>query len=409
MSRWLNFIAGFSFIVLACDSAAWSRAEIFSGSSLEQAKQHAQKDGKLFLIDFTASWCPPCKKMESTTWADAAVQAWMKENAVAIQIDVDKDEKISAKYKITGMPTLVLFTPQSGDKEFGRQDGYLSSSELMQWLKGARSGKTSAELQKDADTGAAVWERMSKARELQTSGKDAEAFEEYLWLWNNINKDDPDTGQLKYSLLPSELKKLCATVAPAKTKLTSMRDAADKANQRQDWIILNGILDDHQLTLAWFDKAKMDPAQRPSLIADAKFYEPLLFGKCRWDDAATYLYADPMARIKEYYKDAEDMKRPRPDTEFAKDFDPFPSMVLMLYGAYVGAGREAEAKKIADECIRLDDTEGMREALNNMANAMRQARAAQGSASNTNASKSIAPPTKPNASKPVSVTGVQKK
>jgi thiol:disulfide interchange protein len=95
----LNFIAGFSFIVLACDSAAWSRAEIFSGSSLEQAKQHAQKDGKLFLIDFTASWCPPCKKMESTTWADAAVQAWMKENAVAIQIDVDKDEKISANTK----------------------------------------------------------------------------------------------------------------------------------------------------------------------------------------------------------------------------------------------------------------------------------------------------------------------
>lgn len=50
------------------------------------------------------------------------------------------------------------------------------------------------------------------------------------------------------------------------------------------------------------------------------------------------------------------------------------------YGAYLGAGREAEAQKIAAECLRLDDTAAMREALNNMAKGMHQARAAQSKA-----------------------------
>ena len=58
----------------------------------------------------------------------------------------------------------------------------------------------------------------------------------------------------------------------------------------------------------------------------------------------------------------------------AAGLDPMPSMVLLVYGAYVGAGRDGEAKKIYDECVRLDDTEAMRQALANMARSMQEAR-----------------------------------
>lgn len=382
MRPW-HHIALSSLIVMSCATRAWSHAEVFSDYSLEQAKQVAQKDSKLLLVDFTASWCPPCRKMESTTWADEAVQTWIKENAIALQVDVDKDEKTAAALNVKAMPTLVLFTPKNSAKEFGRQVGYMGSSELLQWLEGAKSGKSAVELEKEQTAGNDVWGHISKARELGTAGKNDEALLEYIWLWTNIRSSDPNLEAVRLGLLPMEMKKLSAAHPPAKAKFQEIRDAAEKADNRHDWILLNGILDDNAQTLAWFDRVKTDPKQRETIKKNTNLIEPVLFSKCRWADAANFLYPEPLAKINEIFKRAQDMKKPRPDTEFAKDFDPFPSMILLVYGAYIGAGREDEAQKIADECLRLDDTQGMRDSLSNMAKGMRTARAAQSKQAST--------------------------
>ena len=363
------------FLALSCATAASSHSEVFSDFSFEQAKQQAQKDSKFLLVDFTASWCPPCKAMESTTWTDESVKAWIKENAIAVQVDVDKDIKSTEALDVKAMPTIILFTPQTGAKEFGRQVGYRDASQLLQWLEGAKSGKTPVELEKQAESGGAdVWEHVNTPREMQSSGKNAEALDEYLWLWNNIKAGDLNVGDLRRSMVPYELKKLAATYAPAKTKLAELRDAAEQTDNRHDWLLLNGVLEDNARSLAWFDKIKSDPNQRDTIKKHLGLLEPVLFSHTRYGDAAAFLYPDPMAQLKEYYKRAEDMKKPRPDTEVSKDFDPFPSMVLLLYGAYVGANREAEAQKIADQCLRLDDTPAMRQGLENMATGMRKAR-----------------------------------
>ena len=87
-----------------------------------------------------------------------------------------------------------------------------------------------------------------------------------------------------------------------------------------------------------------------------------------------------MKKINEYYRQAEAMKKPRPDTEIEEGLDPMPSMVLLVYGAYIGAGREAEAQKIEDDCYRLDNTPAMHQALQNMAKAMHQSRVPQSKA-----------------------------
>ncbi len=380
MKAKLKFVAAsFAFLTISNMNAAWGKAAVFSDLPFEQAKQSAQSEHKFLLLDFSASWCQPCKKMEITTWLDSTVENWIKENAIAIQIDVDKQEKLSSAFNITGMPTLVLFSPDNSEKEFDRQDGYLSASEIMKWLQGAKAGKSAKELEKElADTNEpAIWEHMGKARQFQTSNKNAEAFAEYLWLWDNLPQGDSQLGSLRASLVPSEIKRLLSVYPDGKAKIQELRDAADNATKRYDWMLLNGMLDENNKTLAWFDKAKTDAAQRDSLRSFTPLLEPVLFSNLRWADAATYLYPEPMKRIGEYFKNAQDMKKPRPDTEFAKDFDPFPNMVMLLYGAYVGANRDAEAKQIADECIRLDDTQTMRDVLKNMESGMLQARSAQ--------------------------------
>jgi len=362
----------FTAIFCSYAPAAWCQAEIFSNSTLDQAKQQAQKEKKLLLVDFTASWCPPCRKMESTTWSNTDVQAWVKENAVAIQVDVDKDEKTSSALNVEAMPTLVLFTPESTG-EFGRQVGFMGPSELLQWLDSAKSGKKadSSEPAEESD----IWSRISKARELQAAAKNAEALEEYVWLWNNTSTSDSTLRDVRTGMLPVEIEKLSAVYAPAKTKFTELRDAAENSEKRGDWIILNGVLGDGPRTLAWFDKIKADAKQKDTLKKNAALLEPILYSHSRWADLATYMFADPITKVNEIYKRAKDMTKPRPDTEFAKDFDPFPSMVLLLYGSYIGANRDGEAQKIADECLRLDNTQTMRESLASMAKGMQQARA----------------------------------
>ncbi|CAN5276984.1 hypothetical protein BH11CYA1_BH11CYA1_10030 [soil metagenome] len=395
-SKLLSHLVLASTLAVFCTTSALARAEMFSEYSLAQGKQKAEQEHKLLLIDFTASWCPPCKKMESTTWADDEVQGWIKENAIAIQIDVDEDKKTTSALKVEAMPTIVLFSAEDRASEFGRQVGFMSPGELLRWLKGAKSGKRGNEKIGDEQVGgeidkedsgkastddSAIWQRISGARQLMMSQKNAEALAEYVWLWNNIERSDATFGELRMKMVPVEMKQLSASYPAAKGKWIELRDAAEKSGNRADWIILNGILDDNARTLSWFDNAKVDPKNLAVITKNGSHLEQVLFSNCRWNDATKYLYPQPLTNIAEYYKASEAMKKPRPDTEVSKDFDPFPSMILLVYGAYIGANKEAEAQKIADECLRLDDTEAMHSALDNMAKSMRVARTAQSKSS----------------------------
>lgn len=364
-----------------CESASAGAAEaadVFSRLSLSQAKEQAGQDKKLLLLDFTASWCPPCQKMERTTWEDQEVKDWIKQNALAVQIDVDQNSSDTRALQVEAMPTLILFTPAKGGAEFGRKVGYQSPAELLRWLEGARSGKSKEELEKETMDGSdnAVFEGLGRARQCQTAGQYDEALNEYIRLWQQTAGGNKVLSELRTGLIAHELKQLVKSHPPARARLVDLRKSAEAADNRLDVVMLNGILDENARTLDWFDQVKDKPEARPLIARLSNQLVQVLYSACRWSDAATYLYGDPIKQINEYYKQAEAMKKPAPRTEVSKDFDPFPSMVLMLYGSYVGAGKEAQAQAIKDECLRLDDTQTMHEALDNMAQGMRQARKA---------------------------------
>lgn len=375
--KWYQLSALSIAVAFSFNLAALAESEAFSKLTFKQAKEQAQKEGKILIVDFMATWCPPCKKMDSTTWVDPKITQWVKQNAIAVQIDVDKDAETTSALNVDSMPTLVLFKPDGGGKEFTRESGYQSPEELLQWLSNAKSGKNAEQVKEETSNAAdgGPWDRIGKAFELMKSKKYAEAQDEYFWLWTNLRNEDPIMGELRQKVVPLQVNALVKRFPEAKSKWLVLRDAAEKENNRSDWLSLNMMLDDNERTLAWFDKAKVDAKERQTFESLGPLLEYPLFAGKRYDDAAKYLYPKPIEKIQAYHKTAQSMMKPRPDTEFAKGFDPFPSMVLLVYGAYVGAGKDTEAKKIYDECIRLDDTTAMKEILENVNKTMLKARA----------------------------------
>lgn len=376
VKKWYQLSAFSLAVAFSFNLAALAESEAFSKLTYKQAKEQAQKEGKMLIVDFMATWCPPCKKMDSTTWVDPKVTEWVKQNAIAVQVDVDKDGETTSALNVDSMPTLVLFKADGGGKEFTRESGYQSPEELLQWLNNAKSGKSAEQVKEEtSNSGDSAWDRIGKAFDLMKSKKYAEAQDEYYWLWTNLRNDDPTMGELRQKVVPLQVHALVKRFPEAKAKWINLRDAAEKENNRPDWLSLNMMLDDNERTLAWFDKAKTDPNQRKTFESLEHLLEYPLFAGKRYKDATEYLYAKPIEKIQGYHKKSEDMLKGRADTEFAKGFDPFPSMVLLIYSAYIGAGKDADAKKIYDECVRLDDTLAMKEMLENISKSMLKARA----------------------------------
>lgn len=58
------------------------------------------------LVDFTASWCQPCKQLEPLI--KELADEWHGKVSV-MKLDVDEDPQVAIDYQVMGVPTLILF------------------------------------------------------------------------------------------------------------------------------------------------------------------------------------------------------------------------------------------------------------------------------------------------------------
>lgn len=91
--------------------------------------------GKPVLMDFYADWCTACKELDEKVWPDARVKAQL-ENYVLVKLDLTKNDdrarEFQRKYRIVGMPTVILFHP-SGEEKF-RLEGYAPPEDMEKLL-----------------------------------------------------------------------------------------------------------------------------------------------------------------------------------------------------------------------------------------------------------------------------------
>jgi len=115
--------------------AAFGEPEVFSQNGFEADQRAAAEAGKLQVAYFTATWCPPCKKMKKETWVSEEVVSWVDTNAIITPVDVDKYAALARRYKARSIPTTIVIL---GDKEVARVTGYMSASKFTKWLEGVR-------------------------------------------------------------------------------------------------------------------------------------------------------------------------------------------------------------------------------------------------------------------------------
>ena len=77
------------------------------------------------LVDFWAPWCGPCRMM-APAFKQAAQQ--LGERALLVKVNSDDNPKLSTRYGIRSIPTLVRL---EGGRETGRQSGAVPAATIM--------------------------------------------------------------------------------------------------------------------------------------------------------------------------------------------------------------------------------------------------------------------------------------
>ncbi|HHS14342.1 MAG TPA: thioredoxin family protein [bacterium] len=103
--------------IIACSRHSEQAPENISWmTDVDSAKALAEAENKPILIDFMATWCPPCQKMEDSTFSHPDV-IQKSRRFVNLRIDVDEQGDVAdyfegnaGKYGGVGIPNILFIT-----------------------------------------------------------------------------------------------------------------------------------------------------------------------------------------------------------------------------------------------------------------------------------------------------------
>lgn len=126
--------------IVFLDNPAWSTV-------LERAK----KENKIIFLDAYATWCGPCKKMDSEVYTDKAAAEYYNANFINVKYDMEKGEgpMLATKYGVTAYPYLLFINADGALLHKGI--GYKPAADFMKLGQAAKEATSQYyTLKKDA-------------------------------------------------------------------------------------------------------------------------------------------------------------------------------------------------------------------------------------------------------------------
>lgn len=106
---------------------------INSTSDLTQALEEAGNTNKSVLLIFDQASCYYCDLLKSNTLSDANVQKEINSNYIVVDVDVNKESSLAAKYQVVGTPMIIIL--DSNGNQQGKIEGYVDANEFLAELK----------------------------------------------------------------------------------------------------------------------------------------------------------------------------------------------------------------------------------------------------------------------------------
>lgn len=138
----LLFIAGAVAFVVAPKGEAHPSPEWIEGDV--STVDTALASGIPVIVDFSATWCLPCKELDRFTFSDPAVID-ASQRFVMVSVDVTSNddpegEALKKRFDISGVPTILFFNADGSERSDLRVVGFLEAEAFLTRMKRAADG-----------------------------------------------------------------------------------------------------------------------------------------------------------------------------------------------------------------------------------------------------------------------------